>query len=73
MSSAEAIRSAQRPWLAVVGIVIAILGYEGWRRIRNSKTIRQIATLAILPVLILGVVSLAGGPQLQRPIRHPGS
>jgi hypothetical protein len=60
MSSAEAIRSAA-PWLAAIGIVIAILGYEGWRRIRNNKSIVQIATLAILPVLILGVVSLAGG------------
>jgi hypothetical protein len=60
MSSAQAIRSAA-PWLAGVGIVIVILGYEGWRRIRNSKSIVQIATIAILPVIILGVLSLAGG------------
>jgi hypothetical protein len=60
MSSAQAIRGAA-PWLAIVGIVIAILGYEGWRRIRNNKSVLQIATLAILPVLVLGVVSLAGG------------
>lgn len=60
MSSAEAIRRAA-PWLLVVGIVIAILGYEGWRRIRNNKSALEIATLAILPVLILGGLSLAGG------------
>jgi hypothetical protein len=60
MSSAQAIRSAA-PWLAIVGGVIAILGYEGWRRIRNNKSFLQIATLALLPVLTLGVLSLAGG------------
>src|SRR3954468_14811071 len=60
MSSGEAIRSAA-PWLAIVGIVFAILGYEGWRRIRNSKLLLQIAAIAILPVLLLGAVSFVGG------------
>ncbi len=60
MSSTEAIRSAA-PWLAIVGILIVILGYEGWRQIRNNKSFLEIATLAILPVLILGILSLVGG------------
>jgi hypothetical protein len=60
MSGAEAIRIAA-PWLLAVGIVIVILGYEGWRRLRKDKSALELATLAILPVLILGVLSFAGG------------
>jgi membrane protein implicated in regulation of membrane protease activity len=60
MTVAQAVRDAA-PWLVAVGIVIAILGYEGWRRIRNHTSVLEIATLAILPVVVLGVLSIAGG------------
>jgi hypothetical protein len=60
MSGSEAIRGAA-PWLLAVGVVIAILAYEGLRRLANKKAILEIVTLAILPVLILGTLSFAGG------------
>jgi hypothetical protein len=60
MSGTEAIRIAA-PWLLAVGIVIAIFGFEGWRRVRKDKSALELATLAILPVLILGILSFAGG------------
>src|SRR4029078_8034478 len=49
------------PWLLAVGVVIAILGYEGWRRVRKDKSAIELATPPILPVLALGTLSFAGG------------
>jgi hypothetical protein len=60
LNGSQAIRVAA-PWLLAVGIVIAILGYEGWRRVRKNRSALELATLAILPVLILGILSFAGG------------
>jgi hypothetical protein len=60
MSGAEAIRGAA-PWLAVIGVFITLLGYEGWRRVRQDRSALELATLALLPVLILSALSVAGG------------
>ncbi len=60
IASAEAIRAAA-PWLAAVGIVVLILGYEGWRQLRRNRSLLEVVVLAILPVAILGIFSVAGG------------
>lgn len=60
MSGAQAVRAAM-PWLAAVGVVLLVLGYEGWRRLRNEPSMRIIAVLGVLPVVILGALSLVGG------------
>lgn len=52
---------ASAPWLAAVSLVLVILVAEGWRRLRHERSILIIAALAILPVLILGILSWAGG------------
>jgi hypothetical protein len=60
MNGAQAIRAAA-PWLLTVGVIIVILGYEGWRRLSKDKSVLGLGTLAILPVLILSVLSVVGG------------
>jgi uncharacterized membrane protein len=60
MTAGHAIRAAA-PWILAVGLVLLVLGYEGWRRLRAKRSVSIIAALAVVPVLILGVLSVAGG------------
>jgi hypothetical protein len=60
ISSSQAIRAAA-PWLATVGLIILILGYEGLRRLKTDRSVFEVAVLAILPVAILAVLSIGGG------------
>jgi phosphate/sulfate permease len=60
ITSTQAIRAAA-PWLAAVGIIVLILGYEGVRQLRINRSLLATATLTILPVAILGLLSIAGG------------
>ena len=53
--------SPHRAWLVAVGVVLLVLGFEGWQRFRNEPSMRIIAILGVLPVLILGALSLVGG------------
>src|SRR5262245_50382029 len=60
ITSTEAIRAAA-PWLAAVGLIIVALGYGGWQQLKKSRALLEVTTLAILPLAILGVLSIAGG------------
>jgi uncharacterized membrane protein len=60
MSVTEAIRMAA-PWIVVLATVLVVLGLEGWRRICRARSALQVVTLAIVPVLILGLLSLVAG------------
>jgi uncharacterized membrane protein len=60
ITSTEAIRAAA-PWLVAVGLIILVLGYEGWRPLNGNRSLLEVGTLAILPVAILGVLSIGGG------------
>jgi uncharacterized membrane protein len=59
MTSGQAIQAAA-PWLAAIGAVLIVLGYAGWQRIRQERSRRVIIVVAVLPVLILGVLSIGG-------------
>lgn len=60
MTGAQAVRGAA-PWIAIVGSVLLVLGYTGWRRVTQFPALLNLLTLAVLPVLILGTLSLLGG------------
>ncbi len=60
MTAGQAIRAAA-PWILAVGFVLLILGYEGWKRLRIERSVVIIAAIATVPVLILGILSIAGG------------
>jgi hypothetical protein len=60
MDSWQAIRASSL-WVAAVGVVLLMLGYEGWRRIRSERSMPIVGALALAPVLILGILSIVGG------------
>ncbi|HVT29366.1 MAG TPA: glycosyltransferase family 39 protein [Lacipirellulaceae bacterium] len=60
MTARQAIRGAA-PWAAAVGVILLVLGYAGWRRLRGERSLLVILALGVLPVAILGFLSIAGG------------
>jgi hypothetical protein len=60
MSGPEAMWAAA-PWIAAVGVVLLLLGYEGWRVLRARGVLPIVLVLLLLPVLLVGGLSIAGG------------
>jgi 4-amino-4-deoxy-L-arabinose transferase-like glycosyltransferase len=60
MSSTEALRAAA-PWLAAVGLVVLVLGYQGARKLNRQRVLPTAISLTLLPVLLVFGLSLAAG------------
>jgi uncharacterized membrane protein len=49
------------PWAAAIGVIVTVLGFEGWRALRGHPTLPILFALILLPVLVTGGLGYAAG------------
>jgi mannosyltransferase len=60
ISAAAAIK-AVAPWATAIGIVVLVLGYEGWRALRGRPALPMLLVLLFLPAVLVGGLGYLAG------------
>jgi uncharacterized membrane protein len=60
MTTHQATRAAA-PWIVVVAAIVLVLGYEGWRALRDHEAALVVLVLLVVPVVLVGAISYVAG------------